>query len=100
MSKKGTFEKIEEYNSDKYLQNQIAQLNARYILFNTNEDKENFPNYKLKEDNMTLLGFQYLNLGCRLAESDLIEEASSTLEKGAEILEYIYGSSNNEINYR
>ena len=47
--------------------NQIAQLNARYILFNTNEDKENFPNYKLKEDNLTLLGFQYLNLGCRLA---------------------------------
>lgn len=100
MSIKGTFEKIEEYNSDKYLQNQIAQLNARYILFNTNEDKENFPNYKLKDDNLTLLGFQYLNLGCRLAESDLIEEASSTLEKGAEILEYIYGSSNNEIDNR
>jgi hypothetical protein len=36
MSIKGTFEKIEEYDSDKYLQNQIAQLNARYILFNTN----------------------------------------------------------------
>lgn len=100
MSIKGTFEKIEEYNSDKYLQNQIAQLNARYILFNTNEDKENFPNYKLKEDNLTLLGFQYLNLGCRLAESNLIEEASSTLEKGAEILEYIYGSSNNDIKNR
>tara|TARA_R110000850_G_scaffold16697_1_gene51671 strand:+ start:8206 stop:11619 length:3414 start_codon:yes stop_codon:yes gene_type:complete len=100
MSIKGTFEKIENYNSDKYLQNQIAQLNARYILFNTNEDKENFPNYKLKDENLTLLGFQYLNLGCRLAESDLIEEASSTLEKGAGILEYIYGSSNNEINNR
>jgi hypothetical protein len=100
MSKKGTFKKIEEYNSNKYLQNQIAQLNARYILFNTNEDKDSFPNYKLKEDNLTLLGFQYLNLGCRLAESDLIEEASGTLEKGAEILEYIYGSSNNEINNR
>lgn len=100
MSKKGTFEKIEEYNSDKFLQNQIAQLNARYILFNTNEDKENFPNYKLKDDNLTLLGFQYLNLGCRLAEKELIEEASSTLEKGAEILEYIYGSSNNDIENR
>jgi NADPH-dependent 7-cyano-7-deazaguanine reductase QueF-like protein len=100
MSIKGTFEKIEEYDSDKYLQNQIAQLNARYILFNTNEDKKNFPNYKLNEDNLTLLGFQYLNLGCRLAESELIEDASSTLEKGAEILEYIYGSSNNEIKNR
>ena len=100
MSIEGTLKTIEEYNGDKYLQNQIAQLNARYILFNTDEKKENFPNYKLKEDNLTLLGFQYLNLGCRLAESDLIEEASSTLEKGAEILEYIYGSSNNEINNR
>jgi ferritin len=100
MSIEGTFKKVEEYNGDKYLQNQIAQLNARYILFNTNEDKENFPNYKLKDDNLTLLGFQYLNLGCRLAESDLIEEASRALEKGAEILEYIYGSYNNEINNR
>lgn len=100
MNIEGTLKKIEEYDSDKYLQNQIAQLNARYILFNTNEDKDNFPNYKLKEDNLTLLGFQYLNLGCRLAESDLLEEASGTLEKGAEILEYIYGSSNNEINNR
>jgi replicative superfamily II helicase len=100
MNIEGTLKKIEEYDNDKYLQNQIAQLNARYILFNTNEDKENFPNYKLKENNLTLLGFQYLTLGCRLAESDLIEEASKTLEKGAEILEYIYGSSNNEINNR
>ena len=100
MSIERNLKKIEEYNGDKYLQNQIAQLNARYILFNTDEDKENFPNYKLKEDNLTLLGFQYLSLGCRLAESDLLEEASNTLEKGAEILEYIYGSSNNEINNR
>jgi superfamily II DNA/RNA helicase len=100
MSIKGTLKKIEEYNSDKYFQNQIAQLNARYILFNTNEDKDNFPKYKLKDNNLTLLGFQYLNLGCRLAENELMEEASNTLEKGAEILEYIYGSSNNEINNR
>lgn len=100
MSIEGTFKKIGEYNGDKFLQNQIAQLNARYVLFNTNEDKVNFPNYKLKDDNLTLLGFQYLNLGCRLAESDLIEDASGALEKGAEILEFIYGSPNNEINNR
>lgn len=94
------FENISILDEDKYLQDRIAQLNARYILFNTNEDKDNFPNYSVRDDDMSLLAFQYLSLGCRLAENQQVDNASEPLEKGAQILEYIYGSENNDINFR
>jgi hypothetical protein len=100
MSIEKTLEDIQKLNEDKYLHDRIAQLNARYILFNTNESKENFPNYSVRDNEMTLLAFQYLNLGCRLAEKQQIDRAPEALEKGAQILEYIYGSSNNEIDFR
>ena len=100
MSIENTLESVTKLNDDRYLQNQVAQLNARYILLNTDEDKEKFPNYNVKDEEMTLLAFHYLNLGCRLAERDAILEASQPLERGAQILEYIYGSKNNEIHFR
>lgn len=100
MSIENTLESVTKLNDDRYLQNQVAQLNARYILLNTDEEKENFPNYNVKDEEMTLLAFHYLNLGCRLAERDAILEASQPLERGAQILEYIYGSKNNEIHFR
>tara|TARA_R110002072_G_scaffold287464_5_gene453181 strand:+ start:18249 stop:21650 length:3402 start_codon:yes stop_codon:yes gene_type:complete len=100
MNNEHTLTTINELNGDKYLQDRIAQLNARYILFNTNENRDNFPNYSVKDEEMTLLAFQYLNLGCRLVENDDIQIATEPLERGAQILEYIYGSKNNEINYR
>lgn len=100
MSIENTLESVMRLNEDKYLQNQVAQLNARYILLNTDEKKQNFPNYNVKDDEMTLLAFHYLNLGCRLAEQQAILEASQPLEKGAQILEYIHGSKNNETNFR
>ncbi|AXG72969.1 helicase [Flavobacterium arcticum] len=100
MSIENTLESVAKLNEDKYLQNQVAQLNARYILLNTDEEKQNFPNYSVKDEEMTLLAFHYLNLGCRLAEQQAILEASQPLERGAQILEYIYGSKNNETNFR
>ena len=36
----------QELESDSTLQNLIAQANARYILYNTEESKENFPDRK------------------------------------------------------
>ncbi|MFT0714025.1 DEAD/DEAH box helicase [Flagellimonas lutimaris] len=100
MSIENTLESVAKLNEDKYLQNQVAQLNARYILLNTDEEKNNFPNYNVKDEEMTLLAFHYLNLGCRLAEKQEILKASQPLERGAQILEYIYGSKNNETNFR
>lgn len=100
MSIETTLESVAKLNEDKYLQNQVAQLNARYILLNTDEEKQNFPNYNVKDEEMTLLAFHYLNLGCRLAEQQAILEASQPLERGAQILDYVYGSRNNETNFR
>lgn len=100
MNIENTLVTINKLNEDKYLQDRIAQLNARYILFNTNESRDNFPNYSVRDEEMTLLAFQYLNLGCRLAEKNNIQNASEPLERGAQILEYIYGSKSNETNYR
>ena len=100
MNSESILENINILNEDKFLQDRIAQLNARYILFNTNESKDTFPNYSVKDDNMSLLAFQYLNLGCRLVEQEKILESSEALEKGSQILEYIYGSENNDISFR
>lgn len=100
MSIENIIESITGLNNDKYFQNQVAQLNARYILLNTDEERENFPNYNVKDEEMTLLAFQYLNLGCRLAERQAILEASQPLERGAQILEYIYGSNNTDVHFR
>ncbi|MCY4298920.1 MAG: DEAD/DEAH box helicase [Flavobacteriaceae bacterium] len=100
MSIENTLTSLAKLNQDKYFENQIAQLNARYILLITGEEKENFPNFNVKDEEMTLLAFHYLNLGCRLAEKQEIQKASQPLERGAQILEYIYESKNNETNFR
>ena len=54
----------QELESDSTLQNLIAQANARYILYNTEESKENFPRYTIKDEQLNILAFKYLNIGC------------------------------------
>ena len=53
----------QELESDSTLQNLIAQANARYILYNTEESKENFPRYT--DEQLNILAFKYLNIGCK-----------------------------------
>lgn len=96
MTNEQIFEKLNAVNKDGYLQNLIAQANARYILFNTNEKKENFPNYSIKDDKLAALALHYLNLGCSLAENEDLEGSRSPLEMGASILENIHGSESNK----
>ena len=43
MSIETTSKRLESINNDSLIQNLIAQANARYILLNTAENKENFP---------------------------------------------------------
>lgn len=50
----------QELESDSTLQNLIAQANARYILYNTEESKENFPRYTIKDEQLNILAFKYL----------------------------------------
>ncbi len=88
--------RLNNINEDKTIQNFIAQANARYILFNTAENKENFPPYTIRDHNLNILAFYYLNIGCVFGEKDDLENAREPLEKGASILEYVHGSENNK----
>jgi replicative superfamily II helicase len=85
-------EKLDRIEKDSTLQNLIAQANARYILYNTAESKDNFPKYTIKDDKLNLLAFHYLNLGCRFIENEHLKNGIFPLEKGASILENIHGS--------
>ncbi|MDD3062970.1 MAG: DEAD/DEAH box helicase [Massilibacteroides sp.] len=82
--------------SDSTLQNLIAQANARYILYNTRESQENFPRYTIKDEQLNILAFKYLNIGCNYFENENYTKAAHSLEKGASILEHIHGSINIE----
>lgn len=82
--------------SDSTLQNLIAQANARYILYNTGESQQNFPRYTIKDEQLNILAFKYLNIGCNYFEHHDYTKAASSLEKGALVLEYIHGSINTE----
>ncbi|MDR2948285.1 MAG: DEAD/DEAH box helicase [Prevotella sp.] len=82
--------------SDSTLQNLIAQANARYILYNTKESQQNFPRYTIKDEQLNILAFKYLNIGCNYFENHNYTKAAHSLEKGAAILEHIHGSINIE----
>jgi len=85
-------EKLDKVEKDTTLQNLIAQANARYILYNTSESIDNFPNYTIKDEKLNLLAFHYLNLGCRFIENEHLKDGVFPLEKGASILENVHGS--------
>lgn len=85
-------EKLDKVEKDSTLQNLIAQANARYILYNTSESIDNFPNYTIKDEKLNLLAFHYLSLGCRFIENEHIKDGVFPLEKGASILENVHGS--------
>lgn len=93
-------ESFERLESDTTLQNLIAQANARYILYNTGEDKSNFPRYTIKDDQLNILAFKYLNIGCNYFESRMFTKASRAIEKGASVLEHVNGSPNVQTKYK
>lgn len=86
------FSKLESIEQDSVIQNLIAQADARYILFNTAENKENFPPYTISDEKLNILAFQYLNIGCQLIENGHISNGANPLEKGARILENVHAS--------
>jgi hypothetical protein len=91
-------EKLSKIERDDTIQNLMAQANARYILFNTAENKENFPLYTINDDNLNILALYYLNFGCLFAENENFAEAIDPLEKGASLLEFIHSSDANKSN--
>ncbi len=89
-------ERLQKINSDEVIQGLIAQADARYILFNTSEQRGNFPAYTIQDDNLNILALYYLEIGCSFAESQSFENAIEPMEKGASILEFIHGSESNK----
>jgi len=92
-------EEYEKVENDEYLQRLISQADSRYILFNTNESRENFPAYNINDSLMNQLALHYLNIGCAFAEGERLDLSIIPFEKGASLLEYIHGSQNNRSEY-
>lgn len=88
--------KLATLETDSYVQSMIAQANSRYILFSTQEGRENFPPYTIRDENLNLLALYYLELGCCYAENQDLESARGPLEKGASILEFTHGAGTNK----
>jgi replicative superfamily II helicase len=86
------FNRLNKISGDDFIQNLIAQANARYILLNTSENRENFPHYTIKDSNLNILAFYYLEIGCSFGENQDLENGREPLEKGASILEYIHSA--------
>jgi hypothetical protein len=89
-------ERLRKLNSDELIQGLIAQADARYILFNTSEQRENFPAYTIQDDNLSILALYYLEVGCSFGENQNLELCREPMEKGASILEFIHGSEANK----
>lgn len=91
---------LEHMEKDTFTQNLIAQGDSRYILFNVNEEPENFPNYSAGLDaKLTNIALSYYSIGCTFAENDEIESALYPLEKGATILENVHSPLDNRTAY-
>lgn len=88
--------RFKRINGDSLIQNFIAQANARYILFNTSENRANFPPYTIEDGNLNILALYYLEIGCSFAENQDLENAREPMERGASILEYVHGSESNK----
>lgn len=84
-------ELLQKLESDSLIQNLIAQGDSRYILYNVQESIDNFPNFTVDLDSkLTHIALSYLSIGCTFAEKNNIKESILPLEKGANILEYVY----------
>ncbi|MBL7789352.1 MAG: DEAD/DEAH box helicase [Chitinophagales bacterium] len=89
-------ERLRKVNSDELLQGLIAQADARYILFNTSEQRENFPAYTIQDNNLNILALYYLEIGCSFGENQNLELCREPMEKGASILEFVHSSEVNK----
>ena len=80
-----------EFENDSFVQNLIAQSNAKNILLEVKEPEENFPNFtEGLDERITSIAFTYLSIGCALREKgENGEVASSAFEKAGDIIHYI-----------
>lgn len=91
-------ELFSEFERDSFVQNLIAQSNAKNILLEVNESEENFPNFtEGLDERITSIAFTYLSIGCAIREKgETSEVASTAFEKAGDILHYIHSPENNK----
>ena len=80
-----------KFESDSFVQNLIAQSNAKNILLEVKEPEENFPNFtEGLDERITSIAFTYLSIGCALREKgENSEVTSAAFEKAGDIIHYI-----------
>ena len=85
------WELFTELESDYFVQNLIAQSNAKNILLEVKEPEENFPNFtEGLDERITGIAFTYLSIGCALREKGGNNDvASAAFEKAGDIIHYI-----------
>lgn len=82
---------IETMQSER-IQNLFAQSHAKHILFEVNEDPNNFPAFDRRlEDKVTFTAYSLLAVSCSMLEQDLIEQGLVELEAAASILYKAHG---------
>ncbi|UPW20123.1 DEAD/DEAH box helicase [Agarivorans sp. TSD2052] len=80
-----------EFESDSFVQNLIAQSNAKNILLEVKEPEENHPSFtEGLDERITSIAFTYLSIGCALRENgENSDIASAAFEKAGDIIHYI-----------
>jgi tetratricopeptide (TPR) repeat protein len=80
-----------KFESDSFVQNLIAQSNAKNILLEVKEPEENFPNFtEGLDERITSIAFTYLSIGCALREKgENSDVAAAAFEKAGDIIHYI-----------
>lgn len=81
-----------EIENDSFVQNLIAQSNAKNILLEVKEPEQNFPNFtEGLDERITGIAFTYLSIGCALREKGGNSDTASTaFEKAGDIIHYIH----------
>jgi superfamily II DNA or RNA helicase len=79
------------FERDSFVQNLIAQSNAKNILLEVKEPEENFPNFtEGLDERITSIAFTYLSIGCALREKgENSDVAAAAFEKAGDIIHYI-----------
>src|SRR5438094_5585268 len=70
-----------------------AQAHARNVLFEVNEQPDNFPRFDADLDERTsMLAYSLLHVGCSFVEAGDRQAGSETLTRAATLLQYCYAS--------
>ncbi len=97
MTVKKALELFKKLEQDTFVQNLIAQSNAKNILLEANEPSGNFPNFtEGLDEKINYISFSYLSIACVLKEKKSNNEiALKAFEKAGDMIYYIHSPKNN-----